>query len=253
MTASLPKTIVAAVIVGVIILASVVWYSLTGPAPRTSNVTPADSDYPIVNPHPRHTTEVTLLMPASLNLQLSALYSAALGRDVHTTPVACHFVARSGSQAKLPESLTEYSVETPVPVFLQGAVDHPRTVGEESYRALVAVDKFAVGRCHWTLDRVLYRVKGAATSSQLFDFDEEHRSYAMAGSGGLLTFWCKSIAGQDGINASELCIGHRADPPDDTRFIGKGIWPVHLGSEDTEVQIEFRDRDHPVAPEMVFP
>jgi hypothetical protein len=75
MNASFSKAVVPAVIAGVIILASVVWYSLTGPAPRTSNVTPADSDYPIVNPHASHTIEVTLLMPASLNLQLSALYS----------------------------------------------------------------------------------------------------------------------------------------------------------------------------------
>jgi hypothetical protein len=236
----------------VIILASVVWYSLTGPAPRTSNVTPADSDYPIVNPHASHTIEVTLLMPASLNLQLSALYSAALGRDAHTTPVACHFVAKAGSQANTPESLTEYSVETSVPVSLQGAVNHPRSVGEARYLAIVAVDRFAAGRCHWTLDRVLYRVKGAATSSQLFDFDEEHRSYAMVGSDSLLRFWCKSIAGKDGVTASEVCIGHRADPPDDSRFI-KGVWPVHLGSEDTEAQIEFLDRDHSVAPELVIP
>jgi hypothetical protein len=167
MNASFPKAVVAAVIVGVIILASVVWYSLTGPAPRTSNITPADSDYPIVNPHPQHTIEVTLMMPASLNLQLSALYSAALGRDAHTTPVECHFVAKAGSQAKTPESHTEYSVETPVPVSLQDAVNHPRSVGEAPYRAIAAVDRFAAGRCHWTLDRVLYRVKGAATSSQL--------------------------------------------------------------------------------------
>lgn len=41
-------------------------------------------------------------------------------------------------------------------VSLQGTVDHPRSAGEASYRATVAVDRFASGPCHWSLDRVLY-------------------------------------------------------------------------------------------------
>ena len=241
------KRITAAVIAGPIILASVAWYSLSGPVARTSNVTPGDTDYPIINLNPDHTIDVTLLMPASLESQLSALYTATLGRDAQTTPVACHFVA----SAQLPKSLTEYSVEIPVTVSLQGAVDHPRSVGEASYRATVAVDRFAAGRCHWSLDRVLYRVKGAATGSQLFHFDEEHPGYAMAGNGMLSTFWCKSMPGKDGVR-SESCIGHKADPPDASRG-DERVWPLRLGSDDTKVQIEFLDQNHLVAPAMVFP
>jgi hypothetical protein len=230
------KTAVVASIGGLFVLISVIWYALSARAPRISNVTPADADYPILNSHPRHTIEVTLLMPSSLNLEFSALYSAALGRDAEAIPVACH------------------SVEIPVPVSFQSAtVTPPRSLGERRYTAIVAVDRFQAGRCHWTLDRVLYRRKGAGTNSQLFHFDEKQPSYAMAGQGMLSTFWCKSVAAKDGINASEVCVGHRADPPDDTRFIGNGIWPLHLGSEDTQVEIEIVDQDHLVAPQMLFP
>jgi hypothetical protein len=230
------KRLVAALIGGLIVLISVIWYALLARAPRTSNVTPADADYPILNSHPNHTIEVTLLMPASLNLEFSALYSAALGGDAEATPMACH------------------SVEIPVPVSFQSAtVSHPRSLGERRYKALVAVDAFRAGRCHWTLDRVLYGRKGAGTSSQLFHFDEKQPSYAMAGHGMLSTFWCRSVAAKDAINAPEVCVGHRTDPPDDTRSIGNGIWPLHLGSEDTQVQIEIMDQDHLVAPQMLLP
>jgi hypothetical protein len=236
MSTQLRKMLVAASIGGLIVPISVIWYVLSARAPRTSNVTPADADYPILNSHPNHTIEVTLQMPASLNLEFGALYAAALGRDTEPTPMACH------------------SVEIPVPVSFENAtVSHPRSLGERRYKAIVAVDKFRAGRCHWTLDRVLYGRKGAGTSSQLFHFDEKQPSYAMAGQGMLSTFWCKSIAAKDGINASEVCVGHRTDPPDDTRSIGNGIWPLHLGSEDTRVQIEMVDQDHIVAPQMVFP
>jgi hypothetical protein len=50
-----------------------------------------------------------------------------------------------------------HSVEIPVPVSLQGATVTPtRSLGEHRYIAMLAVDRFQVGRCHWTLDRVLY-------------------------------------------------------------------------------------------------
>jgi hypothetical protein len=230
------KTLVAASIGGLIVLISLIWYALSVPAPRILNVTPANADYPILNSHPNHTIEVTLLMPALLNLEFSARYSAALGRDAEATPMACH------------------SVEIPVPVSFQSAtVSSPRSLGERRYKAIVVVDRFRVGQCHWTLDRVLYGRKGAGTSSQLFQFDEKQSSYGMAGHGMLSRFWCKSVAAKDAINASEVCVGHRSDPPDDTRSIGNAIWPLHLGSEDTQVEVEILDQDHLVPPQMTFP
>jgi hypothetical protein len=153
---------------------------------------------------------------------------------------------------KLPTSLTEYSVEIPVTVSLLGAVDHPRSVGEASYRATVTVDRFTAGRCHWSLDRVLYRFKGSDTSSQLFDFDQELPGNGMAGNGMLSTFWCKSVSAKNETNAHEICIGHRADPPG-ARGSDPRVFPIHLGSEATQVQIEFQDQDHLVAPGMIFP
>lgn len=240
---------VAAVIVGLTILASVAWYSLSGPVARTSNVTPRDADYPIVNSHPQRTIEVTLMSPSSLNLQLSALYTATLGRDSRTTPAACHFVVGTNSDTKHPKTLNEFSVEIPVPMSFQGTVENPRSSGEARYLATVPVDKFAAGKCHWSFDRVLYRVTGAAASAQLFQFDAEHPGYGMVGNGSLSTFWCKAGPGKDGIR-SESCIGHKADPPDDSRF-DKRVWPLRLGSQDAKVLIEFIDQDHLVAPQML--
>lgn len=252
MSGTSQRKVIVAATAGLAILASVAWYSLSGPVARTTNVTPGDIDYPQVNRNPRHTIAVTLLAPTSLDLQLSALYIATLGRDKQTTSVVCHFASGTHSDTAPPNAWTEYSVEIPVAVSFQGAVENPRSIGEASYRATVAVDKFAAGRCHWRLDRVLYRVIGAETSSNLFQSDEEHPGYGMAENGMLSMFWCKSVTAKNTANAHELCIGHRADPPGASGSDPR-VFPLRLGSEDTQVQIEFLDQDHLVAPGMIWP
>ena len=246
------KKVIIAATAGLAIMASVAWYSLSRHVARTTNVAPGDTDDPLINRNPQRTIAVTLLAPTSLDLQLSALYIATLGRDDQTTPVACNFASGTHSGTAPRNALTEYSVETPVAVSFQGAVENPRSIGETSYRATVAVDKFTAGRCHWRLDRVLYRVKSAETSSDLFQVDEEHSGYGMAGKGMLSTFWRKSIAATNTANAHELCIGHRADPPGASGSDPR-VFPLHLGSEDTQVQIEFLDQDHLVVPGMILP
>ncbi len=246
------RTITAASIGCLLILSSVIWYALPGRMPKTSNITPNDADYPIEKPLPLHFIEVTLLMPESLHLEFSAVYSAHFGRDAQVTPMGCHFLTKTGAHVNGPRSLAEYSVEIPLHLSLEKAPnEHAASVGERIYHALVTVDNFQAGRCHWTLDRVLYRTSGADTSWQLFQFDEDRPGSGMGRREMLSTFWCKTVAARNGVNASETCIGNRADPPEETSV--KGIWPVRLGSEATEVQIRIVDEDHIVPSQLLLP
>lgn len=246
------RTTIVAVAFGMAILSSAAGCSQSETAPKTANVTPADADYPIANTHPRHIIQVELLAPTSFNLQLSAIYSATSGRDSQSISAMCHFVAEAKSSVGALGTLTPYSVEIPIPIVPLSMVEKPRSVAEKRYQAKILVDNFARGRCDWTLDRVIYRVKDAENGSRLFDFDGGRSSFAMAGSDRLLTFWCKSTAETDAGENSEVCIGHKADSPNDARFDAR-VFPIHLGFDDTYALIEFRDEDHPVESEPVIP
>jgi len=139
-------------------------------AKHSENVNQGDADYPVANPQPVDIIKLVVIIPASVEAQLSQGYIArSVGGSVDSGP-HCAYI-QTMSQARF-----QYGV-TP-------ALDLNR-VATDTFSAQIALDRYLPGWCNWGFAGAWYKV-GERREDELLRVDHPERSTGK----GRIDLWC---------------------------------------------------------------
>lgn len=199
----------------------------------TAERKPGNRDYPSENPQPVHLLDLRIEIPPSLRGRLRAEYAAT--EDV----ASCQQIAGLDDDAP-------FYLSIPLHLTRRG----------ESYRQILAVDRFQPGRCGWDFARIKYSAtaQGPArddllmyTRGTLYTGHDEPKDVR-------LDVWCMSIPGDSG-NQAKVCNSldmlrysfpdsinrdFMDSVPSDQHHDGP---PGYIGSDATSVTVRFHDLD----------
>jgi hypothetical protein len=176
---------------------------------RTTNVIQGEADYPILKTSPTDFVTVTFQIPSSVHVNFTLYYAAAYGRESHSKPLACHYAVRTGSETEYTIALREYwKVEPLIPTLQSRLPDEPgHSKDTRVYSALIPVDRYESGRCHWQFDKLVYSIDEDPTT-QLPVFYLANDAY---GSSNVLNFLCAKREATRELPQLKLCAGPRLD------------------------------------------
>ena len=139
-------------------------------AKHAENVKPGDADYPVANPHPVEIIELTVIIPASLKVQLSQGYIAqSVGGSVDSGP-HCAYI-QTMSQARF-----QYSVAPELQL---------NRIGADSFSGQIILDRYLPGWCSWGFTAAWYRI-GDRREDELLRVDHPERSTGNS----RIDLWC---------------------------------------------------------------
>jgi hypothetical protein len=139
-------------------------------AKHAENVKQGDADYPVANPHPVDIIKLTVIIPASLKVQLSQGYTAHGGGGSVEDGPHCAYI-QTLSQARIPYWIT------PALELNQIAAD--------TFSGQVILDRYLPGWCKWGFAGAWYR-EGNRDKSELLRVDRPHASTGNS----RIDLWC---------------------------------------------------------------
>jgi hypothetical protein len=139
-------------------------------AKHSENVKPGDADYPVANPHPVDIINLTVIIPASIKVQLFQGYTArSAGGSVEDGP-HCAYI-QTMSQARIPYWIT------PALELNQIAAD--------TFSGQAILDRYMPGWCSWGFAGAWYR-EGNRDKSELLRVDRPQASTGTS----RIDLWC---------------------------------------------------------------
>lgn len=227
--------------VAVLIIAGLIYSLANGtfeinPVPPSGfkNITrPSDANYPKLNPHPKRVVTISGTMPATLPVQLIAVYFTNVSTSEFASHKGCY---------------RTYFIAPWRPLF----VAEPLSLANanESYETRVTVDKYDPGFCHWHLSSVMYVLgdQGLRVGNNIFEtgiydsavaFGEPSPSWPFHGP---LNIWCKK--NQDWEFCSTWLGVSRNRPTNDVSEDERGDHFQTLVTPDmSSIVLNFRDFD----------
>jgi len=139
-------------------------------APHSENVKQGDADYPVANPHPVDIIKLTVIIPASLKVQLSQAYlTRSSGGSIDSGP-PCAYIQTS-SQAR-----SQYWVTPDLEL---------NRIAADTFSGQVMLDRYLPGWCKWGFAGAWYRV-GDRDKAELLRVDRPERSTGNS----RIDLWC---------------------------------------------------------------
>jgi len=228
---------------------------------RTTNVIPGEADYPLLNGSPVDFVTVAFQIPKSVHVHFTLFYAGSFGRESNPKLSACHYAVRSGSETEYIIALHEYWKADPISLTLQSRLPdepgHSKDIG--MYSALIPVDRYEAGRCHWQFEKLVYSLDDDPTTQMpvFYLTSDAH------GGSNLFRFLCARSEATRESRERELCGGPRTDyatwlyrrPQERSAFFNNPQAYVRDGvvASGSTVAVEFHDIDNVVeAPPAVI-
>jgi hypothetical protein len=115
------------------------------------NVRPGDTDYPAANPNPTRFVELTVALPSSLAVEMSAVYQSDIS-SVTQRGLQCNY--------KAPLAALVHPFNVTNAMTFKDESDSPPSHDPplRKLRATVTLDKYSEGACHWHFAGVIWHL-----------------------------------------------------------------------------------------------